>query len=284
MELLLDFCHIAPTAYLYDFCAGQRSHLVLAHLVEEDEDYRNFYIEEKTHNPDCKIILDNSAFEMYKRGLPMYDSDKLAEMAKIISADYVVMSDYPNEPWEKTRDKAVEMIPILRENGIGTFFCPQAPIKDYEGLINSYTWAVKNPDIDYIALSILNMPNFFGVEKDNKLQRFLSRYMFCELLERNQWWSDVRKYRKKIHFLGMTDGPQEITLCSRWLPMITTWDSSAAIWAGLNGISFDMTPTGLENGKFETHVDFGFKDALPENVTLAMTNIHFIEDLIYENS
>lgn len=284
MELLLEFCHIAPTAYLETFCAGQRSHLVLAHLVEEDETYRNFYITEKSANPNCNIILDNSAFEMYKRGLPMYDSDKLVEMAKLIDADYVVMSDYPNEPWEKTRDKAVEMIPVLKENGIGTFFCPQAPIKDYQGLVDSYQWAVKQPDIDYIALSILNMPNFFGVEKDNKLQRYLSRMMFAEILERNGWWADVRKFKKKIHFLGMTDGPQEITLCSRWLSMITTWDSSAAIWAGLNGISFDMSPTGLEHGKFETHVDFNFTGASETNINIAWTNIHFIEDLIYENS
>jgi hypothetical protein len=39
---------------------------------------------------------------------------------------------------------------------------------------------------------------------------------------------------------------------------IDTWDSSAAVWYGLNGIKFDNSPTGSYNGKFEKEVDFSF--------------------------
>ena len=39
---------------------------------------------------------------------------------------------------------------------------------------------------------------------------------------------------------------------------IDTWDSSAAVWYGLNGIEFDNSPTGSRNGKFEKEVDFSF--------------------------
>jgi hypothetical protein len=28
------------------------------------------------------------------------------------------------------------------------------------------------------------------------------------------------------------------------------------VWAGINGIEFDHSPTGLMNGKFESEVDF----------------------------
>ena len=71
----MNFCHITPTAYLDIFATGRKCHLLLAHLVNEDEEYRRWYVEEKKqYNFD--IILDNSAFEMFKRGEPMYDSNK----------------------------------------------------------------------------------------------------------------------------------------------------------------------------------------------------------------
>jgi hypothetical protein len=80
---------------------------------------------------------------------------------------------------------------------------------------------------------------------------------------------------KKIHFLGMVDGPNEISLVRDF--HIDTWDSSAAVWAGLNGIQFDGSPTGLINGKFEKHVDFTshFKDT-----SIAEANMKVIDDLV----
>ena len=58
---------------------------------------------------------------------------------------------------------------------------------------------------------------------------------------------------------------------------IDTWDSSAAVWAGLNSISFDDSPTGLINGKFEKHVDFesNFKDT-----SIAEANMKVIDNLV----
>ena len=80
---------------------------------------------------------------------------------------------------------------------------------------------------------------------------------------------------KKIHFLGMVDGPNEINLVRDF--HIDTWDSSAGVWAGLNGIPFDGSPTGLINGKFEKHVDFtsSFDDTIQ-----AKKNIEIIDDLV----
>ena len=58
--------------------------------------------------------------------------------------------------------------------------------------------------------------------------------------------------------------------------MIDTWDSSAAVWAGLNGIAFDNSPTGLMNGKFELEVDFNAKF---EDTTIACSNMAYIDQL-----
>ena len=86
--MAIQFCHIAPSAYLEVFTRTNGAHLILAHLVETDEYYRNFY----ANLNDGKLkIMDNSAFEMYKQGRPMYPTDKLVEMGNACKADMIVM-------------------------------------------------------------------------------------------------------------------------------------------------------------------------------------------------
>jgi hypothetical protein len=75
----------------------------------------------------------------------------------------------------------------------------------------------------------------------------------------------------------MVDGPNEIKLCKDF--KIDTWDSSAAVWAGLNDITFDSSPTGLINGKFEKEVDFSHYST---DITLLQNvryNISVIEEM-----
>lgn len=275
----MHFCHISPTKYLDIFAAGRKAHLILAHLVEEDEEYARWYANEKKKT-NSTIILDNSAFEMYKRGLPMYDSDKLLTMARKVGADYVVMSDYPGEPAIKTQEKAEAMGPELKKAGFGTFFCPQSTVGNREELVESFMWATNQTFIDYIGLSILNIPNAYGVEKENKLQRFLSRWRFSNTLYSRGFFSKVKSFNKKLHLLGMLDGPNEIWIMKDFLSYFNTWDSSAAVWAGLNGIKFDDSPTGLINGKYEEEVDFNHSLAKINDVGLAMQNLKYIDNII----
>jgi len=54
----------------------------------------------------------------------------------------------------------------------------------------------------------------------------------------------------------MTDGPRELELLHEYKDSIFSWDSSTAIWHGINGIEYDKSPTGLRNGKCEKEVDF----------------------------
>lgn len=274
---MVNFCHIAPTEHLTDFCSQQTHHLLLAHLIEEDEQYTNWY-KTRRFSEGWTYILDNSAFEMYKQGRPMYPSDKLIEMANRVGADYLVMSDYPNEPGKKTIDAAIELAPKFREAGFGTFFVPQSVIGDMEDYIATFAWAAASPLVDYIGVSILGVPNAYGVEKDNKLQRFFSRWHMMEELERRGILDLAAANKKKIHFLGMVDGPNEIALCHPRFK-IDTWDSSAAIWAGLNDIAFDGSPTGLINGKFEEEVDFNFSTSDKSKILLAKENARLINQM-----
>jgi hypothetical protein len=275
---MVDFCHIAPTRLLPTFVNNQSHHLLLAHLVEEDREYTRFY--QSGRNLADTYILDNSAFEMYKQGREMYPSDKLIEMGKLVGADYIVMSDYPNEPGSKTIKAAEQLAPEFRKAGFKTFFVPQSEIGDIEDYIATFAWAASSPHVDYIGVSILGVPNAYGVEKDNKLQRYMSRFRMMKELSRRGILNLAYNNDKKIHFLGMVDGPNEIELCSQF--DIDTWDSSAAIWAGLNKIAFDSSPTGLVGGKFEKEVDFNFSTLDKVRIDLAKSNMKYINDLCGE--
>lgn len=275
---MANFCHIAPIPHL-DIVSGAPAHLALAHLVETSEKYTDFYKNEK--DIGSTIILDNSAFEMYKQGRPMYDSVQLIAMAQRIEADYVVMSDYPNEKGAKTINAATIMSPLLKEKGFGTFFCPQSKINDPEDLFASFNWAAQSELVDYIGVSILSIPNAYGVEKGNKLQRFVSRFMFMQDLHDSGILDIAKSNGKKIHLLGMLDGPNEIRLMSQFAEYIDTWDSSAAIWYGLHANKlFDDSPTGILEGKYEEEVDFNFRTTSNQALLSAKTNKETIDELM----
>jgi len=283
----IKFCHISPTAYLDQFTQTNGAHLLLAHLVEQDPVYADYY----ANLDDGKVkIMDNSAFEMFKQGRPMYDSSKLIEMGKRCKADVVVMSDYPKERWLKTVDAAAEMIPQLKDAGFGTFFVPQSEIGDLDGALKSFDWALGNPDVDLIGVSILTCPIAFRVDESShgngkrgeayKLQRFLSRWRMLMELKKAGMLDGAAV--KRFHCLGMTDGPNEIELLTSagLMEYIYSWDSSAAVWAGLNSIKFDESPSGLQAGKFEHEVDFGMSTELSlvqQNMT--NFNINYINKL-----
>ena len=270
----MKFCHIAPVAHL-DLVKDRSAHLTLAHLIDEGhQDYIDFYQNEKF---DINI-MDNSAFELYKAQLPMFDPQKLVGLAQQVNATHIVLPDHPSHPSMVGIDDAKRYAPIFKEAGFGTFFVPQSDVLDLEDLITSFAWAASSPLIDYIGISILAVPNAYGCEQNNPLQRFVSRWKFMnELYDRNLLQLAAQN-NKKIHFLGMVDGPNEISLLRDF--HIDTWDSSAGVWTGLNGIQLDWSPTGLVEGKFEKHVDFEAKIEDNSLIELAKTNIAKIDELV----
>ncbi|NDC22709.1 MAG: hypothetical protein EBZ49_01080 [Proteobacteria bacterium] len=275
---MANFCHIAPIPHL-DIVSGAPVHLLLAHLIETSDEYTEFYKKEKEKHKSC-LILDNSAFEMYKQGRPMYDTTKLIAMAERVGADYVVMSDYPNEVSGKTIQAAEKIAPILKDAGFGTFFCPQSRIGDIGDLIDCFQWAASSRLVDYVGISILAIPNAYNVERGNKLQRFVSRFMFMQELHDHGILDEIKDHGKYIHMLGMLDGPNEIKLVEQYKGYIDTWDSSAAMWLGLHGgRRFDDSPTGLLDGKYEVEVDFDFV-ASQQNQLIAKENMGTINSLM----
>lgn len=276
----VEFCHITPTAHL-NLVDGRSVHLLLAHLIEQNQDYVNFYIEQK-QKYNCTLILDNSAFEMYKQKLPMYSPSKLVEMGNKVGADYIVLTDYPGQPAELTISSAETLAPEFKAAGFKTFFVPQSSVGNVKQLKEGFKWAANNPQlIDYIGVSILAVPLAYNVESGNKLQRFSSRLRFMYDMRDTTTFDLIKRNGQKIHFLGMVDGPNEIMFMNPFGKYIDTWDSSAAVWAGLNGIAFDETPTGLINGKFEHEVDFNFVTDDDQLISLAKANMSYIDRIAY---
>jgi hypothetical protein len=94
--------------------------------------------------------------------------------------------------------------------------------------------------------------------------------------------AEIRKNQKKIHFLGMVDGPNEIDLVEMFWDNIDTWDTSSAVWSAVLGKRYDNSPTGLVGGKIETHVDFNYSvsSITPSILSDMMYNINFINDKV----
>jgi len=274
----MNFCHIAPTPHL-SLTDGRPVHLVLAHLIEQDDSYVQYYIEQK-EKYNCTLIMDNSAFEMFKQNKPMYDPNKLLTMANRINADYIVMTDYPGHESIHTINEAKTLAPQFKDAGYKTFFVPQGNVGDVDDLLQSFTWAVDNSDlVDYIGVSILSAPLAYEVESGNKMQRFVSRLRLMYDLREYGILQEIARNLQKVHMLGMVDGPNEIMFMEPFAGHINTWDSSAAVWAGLNGITFDETPTGLRNGKFEEEVDFSFKTTDDTAINCCKENMEYIDYL-----
>ena len=272
----MRFCHIAPVPHL-DLVKKQSTHLTLAHIAAEDTEYCEFYVEQGKR-PETVNIMDNSGFEMFKAGMPNFPPDNLVHLAKKVDADYIVIPDYPDMPSMVGIDDARRYAPAFKEQGFGTFFVPQSAKGDLEDLILSFAFAASNPLIDYIGISILAVPHAYNCEKGNNLQRFMSRWKFMNEIKARGLLQLAKDNGKLIHFLGMVDGPNEIALMQEF--GIDTWDSSAAIWAGFNGVEFDNSPTGLFDGKFEKHVDFQAKIEDNNLVQLAKHNMDYINELV----
>lgn len=279
---LINFCHISPTAHLSKYTRSNGVHLILAHLVEEDPEYREYY----ANLDDGKYkIMDNSAFEMFKLGREMYDSAKLIEMGTACKAHCIVLSDYPKQQSQRTVLAAKSLTPQFKAAGFETFFVPQSQLGDMVDYVNCIEWALLNDDITLIGISILGAPIACGVDESTfndgkrsdayKMQRYMSRLaVFRELEKRNLLKTLAQK---RFHCLGMVDGPKEIDLLREYHQYIYSWDSSAAVWAGMNGIRFDSSPTGLINGKFESEVDF--HSSRVHNVADVLYNISVIDEM-----
>ncbi len=282
--------HIAPTAFL-GLTTADVFHMTLGHLVQaelesgQDTPYIDFYRQRKAEY-GCEILMDNSLFEIYQHGVNggnLYTTKQMITFGTAIDADILVMVDHGGQPAQLTIDTAKEQGPIFKSAGFKTMFVPQSEKGELEDFIRAFEWAVSDEGADccdFIAMSIIGAPNALGdIERDNKLQRFLARWKMMNILTERGLIQKMMENGQKMHFLGALDGwSGEIELMrdSGFAHnVIYSWDTSQAIWHGLNGVAFDNSPTGLLGGKLALEVDFDVKreDYSEQQVVMAVENV-----------
>ena len=243
-----QFCIIAPTEYLKQYASQSSMHLVLAHLVDTDNEYTRFY-----RDRDEYKIMDNGAFELGES----YAPEKLIELGRKCKAHAIVLPDYPGNAFVKTMTAAEELAPKVIDNGFQTFFCPQSVVGDLNGWIQSYNWASENDDIDIIGMSILGIPNALP-----HIPKCYARVVMTQLLiDRGDF-----NFDKHHHYLGANAGMAlEVPSLIR-MNALDSCDSSNPVWQGLLGHRYaentdSYSPTC--KAKFEVQFDYPMtKDVL----------------------
>lgn len=246
---MIKMCLITPTSYLDSFASQSDGiHLCLASLIEEGltAPYRSFYQKRKALGE--YLIMDNMAFE---HGEPV-GSKVLMDKASWLNPDAIVLPDYPGQPWEKTVKAAKEFMEEVKQHPYFKnhkspkwLFVPQSEKGDIDGWVKAYQWADAEPEIAWIGMSILGIPNAW-----NKVAPHLSRYYCGEYLLSHNLVSG-----KQHHYLGSFGYPNEYKLLNKQ-GIAYSSDTSSPVWHGHHGIPYDTSEWGLVNGKLSTKVDF----------------------------
>lgn len=263
-------CFIAPTEYLHLIPKEANVHLLLAHLME-DKRYCEFY--KKRKEAGDYIIVDNGAFE-FKRPL---DADEIFRLVggAGFQPDVIVAPDYPFEHWGKTVTETADFAKRYHQYfdaSVKLMAVPQSKPGDWRGWIECYQNLVQVPNVNWIGMSILGIPNAFQSMTGTKDISFNRVYATQYLKNEGVISSSV-----KHHYLGCGD-PREIMMMKAQ-GVADTNDSSTAFWHAILGIGYDDTAGGLKNGKSPVEVDFN----LPfdqSHVPLILKNIEWINGLI----
>ena len=234
-----QFCIITPTAYCEPFASQSSMHLVLAHLVDTDEEYAEFYAGRKEFK-----IMDNGAFELGDS----YAPDKLIELAQKCNADAIVLPDYPFRPSIDTINAAQNLIKQVKEAGFQTMYVPQSETGDVADWIKGYVWGAFNQDIDIMGMSILGVPNAIP-----HIHIGYARVVTTQILiERN-----IFNFSKYHHYLGLNAGPKLEIPSLIGMGALDSCDSSGPVFAGICGHRYADNTDSLQCvEKIQKHVDF----------------------------
>lgn len=220
----MEMCFIAPTPLLKDFATKSSTHLILAHIYAEDEEYRKFY-QERIQAGDF-VILDNSAYELGSS----YGLGKLLSIASTLQPAAMFLPDVRFDYRETLQQVDTALVFIKQTTGIKSalYAVPQG---------NNQT------EILYCYDRLLRIPEVAGIglyEEIGKVAGLKNREEFLCLLE------ETGRIKKGIyyHLLGMEDQPADIQQLAKheWVNSI---DSVKPIAYGLYGIAFDAEKGSL---------------------------------------
>lgn len=260
-----QFCIIAPTPYLERYAVKSHTHLVLAHIVDKDPGYAEFYRRMSARGD--RIIMDNGAFELGES----YDPERLIDLGNECGADAIVLPDYPFEPAAKTIAAAEQWADRVHAAGFKTMFVPQSRRGDLEDWIDCYDWAGMNDKIDIIGMSILGIPNALP-----HIPAAYARVVMTQILKDR----GVLNITKFHHYLGLNAGPALEIPTLIQMGALDSCDSSNPVWMAILGHEYSTnTDSYLAVKKVKKEVEFEYpltKDAatlgrIETNVNLTLS-------------
>lgn len=217
---------ITPTKYLEEFATKSRYHLVLAHMVEGNSTYRDFY-KSMSERGDF-ITLDNSSYEM---GDDIYTANDLIELAHLVGAQEVMApEEYPDG--EATVKKVEAFMKGFTDKKLSVFATIHG--KDFADAYVCFHKCV-GLGVDTIGFScrldfrIFEQP--YNEHDGDSLQRSNVRMAFIR-----QVYHRAMGMKVCYHLLGLNH-PWEL-LFYRGMNLIRSHDSSGPFQAGYLGSSF----------------------------------------------
>lgn len=212
---MIKIAHEAPLDIFWEIQNRTDFDYALVHLLEENEDYRNTFLNAKEVGRE--IFLDNSAFE---KGEPAIDL--MFKWIPILKPDFYFLPDYWGDK-TKTIEESEKFIKKAKELGLPGKRIGTIKGNSMQELLECYKYFAESPDIDMIAISHRATPEFGNYD----------RVKILEAIERE----GLLNYSKPHHLLGCTL-PQEIYAC-KYLPYIYSCDTSAPVQQPILNNSFD---------------------------------------------
>ena len=220
---MIHFAHIAPTKHILHAAANSRSHMALAHLVNDPDYVMNF---QTIRSEGGYVYLDNSQFEL-GYSLPI---ETILKAAILIDANCVILPDGDLTHLDK-----------VKQAGFDVMYIPSGV-----DLEEDFVEAMFNKKIDKVGLSYSKTSSYLGRDRHSSTSRFEFLSLIGKMLP-----------NKKIHMLGMVT-PGEIALMRPFKDLIFSWDTSIAIWAGLNHINIrDMKHKNTLEVDFDSDLHWG---------------------------
>ena len=231
--MTIKVSHESPIALLPESVEYNDYQYCLVHLMEEQEEYKEWFLEKyRAKVPNGEILLDNSIFELKEA----FDSDKYAMWCEGIKPNYYI-------------------VPDVLENGpatIGQFKDFRANYGDLPGAtigaVQGETWSevvdcyrfMKN-NADYVAISFdFSMYHVTGIshicDTSPKLKRQATgrQNLVKRLIDEGEWdWS------RPHHLLGASLATEFKWYVDNNIYNIRSLDTSNPVVAGLLGYTYN---------------------------------------------
>lgn len=268
---------ICPTSFLKLFAVTSDYHLVLAHMVEQCEEYRTFYAERAKQGD--YITLDNSGFEM---GDDIYTSEQLIDLAFLVGAQEVMAPEHyldMEKTATKVKDFMADFEQLTKEKS--TSYPYDVPMKVFGTLhgrtipeltaLYRYFCTIGVDTIGFSCRLDVDMENRISHPSLPSLAGALGRVQIIQHLISFGYWDHTKRH----HLLGLNH-PYELTFYPK--DVINSNDSSCAFMNGLYQLNID----NIFYTKPADPIDFNLQNLNYKQIESIFRNIRVLKGLAEE--